>query len=391
LAVRFYALRACDEGVLLYPVYALLFADAGLDARQISSLFVIWSVTGFLLEIPSGAWADAFSRRRLLAVAGVLRAAGFAIWLVWPSYEAFAAGFVLWGVSGAMQSGTTEALLYDELAELDATARYAGTLGRGETAALLSMVAAMALAAPAYWLGRYPLVGAASVVVSLASAAVALSFPETPRVRDSDGESGGNSDGGFRHYLRTLRAGLAEVRGDRRVSRAVLLAAALPGVVAVDEYLPLLARAMGAPTVAVPLLLILPVVAMAAASAAAGRWAGASPARIAAGTAAAALLLAGGALAAHPAGMLAVAAAFALLQVAMVITDTRLQESITGPARATVTSVAAVGAELFALVVFVAFAAGSGRWGTPVLVALCAMPLLGLALLVRGWLPQPRE
>jgi MFS family permease len=117
LAARFYALCACDDGVLLYPVYALLFADAGLDAGQISSLFIIWSVTGFLLEIPSGAWADAFSRRRLLALAGLLRAAGFALWLVWPSYEAFAAGFVLWGVSGAMQSGTIEALLYDELAE----------------------------------------------------------------------------------------------------------------------------------------------------------------------------------------------------------------------------------------------------------------------------------
>ena len=68
LAVRLYALSACDDGVLLYPVYALLFADAGVSAGQISSLFVIWSVTVFVLEIPSGAWADAYSRRRLLAL-----------------------------------------------------------------------------------------------------------------------------------------------------------------------------------------------------------------------------------------------------------------------------------------------------------------------------------
>jgi MFS family permease len=377
-------LRACEEGVLLYPMYPLLFADAGLGTVEISTLFAIWSITGFLFEVPSGAWADAFSRRRLLALAGLLRAAGFTLWLVWPSYEAFAAGFALWGISGAMQSGTTEALLYDELAVLGAADRYASVLGRGETAALLSIVVAMALAAPAYAIGGYALVGAASVAVSLASAAVALSFPETPRVRESDGN--------MRHYLRTLGAGLAEVRGDRRVSRAAVLAAALAGLVTFEEYLPTLARDAGAPTVAVPLLVVLPVLAAAAASAAAGRWTAASPARIGAATAAAALLLGGGALVPHPAGMVPVAAAFGLLQVGLVLADTRLQESIAGRARATVTSVASLGAEVFALAVFAAFALGSGMGlGVPALVALCAVPLLALATLVRRWLPPHRE
>ncbi|WP_246239025.1 hypothetical protein [Acrocarpospora corrugata] len=39
----------------------MLFTDAGLSPAQISSLFVIWSVTAFALEIPSGVWADVFS------------------------------------------------------------------------------------------------------------------------------------------------------------------------------------------------------------------------------------------------------------------------------------------------------------------------------------------
>lgn len=41
----------------LYPVYALLFADAGLTTGAISSLFAIWSVVAFAGEIPAGALA----------------------------------------------------------------------------------------------------------------------------------------------------------------------------------------------------------------------------------------------------------------------------------------------------------------------------------------------
>lgn len=41
--------------MLLYPVYTLLFSDAGLSVWQISSLFVIWSVSSLVLEVPSGA------------------------------------------------------------------------------------------------------------------------------------------------------------------------------------------------------------------------------------------------------------------------------------------------------------------------------------------------
>jgi hypothetical protein len=85
--------------------------------------------------------------------------------------------------------------------------------------------------------------------------------------------------------------------------------------------------------------------------------------------------------------MVAVAAAFALGQVAIVVTDARLQDAIAGPARATVTSVSGVGAESVALAVFLGFAAGSTAWDVPVLVAACGVPLVGLAALVRRWLP----
>ncbi len=86
----------------------------------------------------------------------------------------------------------------------------------------------------------------------------------------------------------------------------------------------------------------------------------------------------------HPwwvvAGLAVVAAGYALYRLVLVVVETRLQEAITGPARATVTSVAGVGLELSALLVFAAYAVGglvllSGA----VLVLAAALPRLGRA------------
>jgi hypothetical protein len=363
--------------VLLYPVYALLFADAGLGDGQISALFAIWSLTGFLLEIPSGAWADTFSRRRLVATALVLRSIGFALWILWPTFTGFAVGFLLWGASGAMTSGSVEALVYEELSGAGAADRYVRVIGRANTVSLLSMLGTMALAAPAMAAGGYPLVGAASVAVGLAGAVAALSLPENHRVRAA----------GERRYLATLRSGLGEIRASRPVALAVGLLAAVTGLSAIDEYVPLLARAMGASTVVVPLLFVLPVGAAALASALADRWSALSPVRLGRALAGAAAALAVGSLLGNPVGMLPVAVCFGVLELYTVLAEARVQEAISGPARATVLSVASFGSEVWALALFTGFGLGSSTLSIEVMLALVAVPLLGAALLTRRWLP----
>ncbi|MBM0227794.1 MFS transporter, partial [Micromonospora sp. ATA51] len=167
LAGTLYGYAFLTDLVLLYPVYVLLFSDTGLSVGQISSLFVLWSATGIVLEVPSGAWADAVSRRLLLVLAPLLPAAGFACWVLAPSYPAFAVGFLLWGAGGALRSGALEALVFTELDRLGASDRYARVMGRARTAEVLGA------AAPGRWRGRssrsggYPGVGAASVLACL--------------------------------------------------------------------------------------------------------------------------------------------------------------------------------------------------------------------------------
>ncbi|MFI1567658.1 MFS transporter [Streptomyces sp. NPDC020490] len=352
LTATLYGYAFLDDFVLLYPVYALLFSDTGLSVWQISSLFALWSATGVLLEVPSGAWADAVSRRLLLWLGPLLTAAGFALWVLVPSYWAFALGFVLWGARGALGSGALEALVYEELERLGAAGRYARVMGRARAAGLLAVMAAMGLAGPVFALGGYPAVGAASVLSCLAAAAVASRFPEH---RAASRDRAGN-------WAATLRAGAGEVRRDRSLRGTLLLVPAVGAVWgALDEYAPLLVRETGVPeeAVAYPLLLI---------------WAGATAGSLLAGACArlgragfaalltgAALALAAGAATRTPAGLGLVAVAFGGFQLATVLADVRLQQRIDDSGRATLTSVAGLGTELATIAVFAGYAAVATR------------------------------
>jgi MFS family permease len=376
-------------------VYALLFADAGLSTGAISSLFAIWSIVAFLAEVPSGALADSWSRRHLYALGAALTGAGYALWIIWPAYLGFALGFVLWGIGGAFASGTLEALVYDDLAAADdpspavdpsatdespspAGEAYARVMGRAGTAGILAMLAATLLATPAYAVGGYRLVGIASVAVVTLGGLLALRLP-APADRTGEPVTESNEN----PYWATLRDGLRESVRNRRVAWAVAIAALVPGFTALDEYLPLLSRDKGAPTELVPLLFGLTALAMAAGSALAGRFPALPRRHLAALLAAAAALLAGGALVRSIVGMVAVSAAFGVLQFAIVLTETRLQEVITGRARTTVLSVSGFLSEVFAVALYALFALNAPL---AALFALSAVPLAATALAIARYL-----
>jgi MFS family permease len=340
-------------------------------------LLVIWSATGILLEVPSGALADAYSRRALLVIGPLLTAAGYALWVFAPSYLAFAAGFVLWGAKGALASGALEALVYEELDRHSAAEAYPKLTGRAHTFGVVAVLVATAAASPMIAAGGYAAIGLASIAACVLTAAVAATFPEH---RPASGQDAAESELG---YVATLRAGLAEARTDPQVRPWLLLVPAITAIWgALEEYAPLLIRETGVSTAHVPLyyMLIWGGVSAGGLLAAAGtRLSGRGLATL---LAAAALATAGGALSGHPAGIALVAAAFAAFQVATVVAGTRLQDSITGPGRATVTSVASLATDGVTILVYGAYAALSPA-GHGTAFAVLAVPYLVVALALR--------
>lgn len=370
----------------LYGLYALLFEDHGLSTGSISSLFVLWSVTAFVCEVPSGAWADTVSRRGLLLGSGVLFTAAFTVWLIWPTYWGFAAGFVLWGVSESLKSGTFEALLYDELAALGGEHRYAAVTGYANAGEMVCVFVATLSAAPLFDLGGYALVGWVSVAITVADTLLVLSLPAAPRAMEAD-EIDGSGDTLVARYLATLRAGTTEVRTDAVVRRVVILTAALLAGLAFDEYFGLLAREGGAITEFVPVLVALTVVGQVIGAATAGRTATMSGPVMGAVVATGAVLLATGALLGGFAGFAAIGLGYGALHNTAVVAEARLQDAMSGRARATVSSVVGLTSELLSVAVFAGFAVGSAWLPLSVLVAITVLPLVGAGVAAVRWLP----
>ena len=372
----------------MYALYALLFADHGMSVGQISSLFVIWSVTTFVFEVPSGAWADTVSRRGLLVLSAALYACCFAAWTYAPSYLGFALGFVLWGISSALMSGTFEALLYDELAAVGAADAYAGLTGIAHSIAMGCVLVATVSAAPLYAVGGYHLVGAVSIAVALLQGLLALALPSAPRAAPA-AETAGSGGGTFvERYLGMLRTGLTEVHRRPVVRHGVLLCSLLLGTLAYDEFFPLLAREQGATDSAVPLLIGITVLGQVIGTALAGLTARMS-ARVIAGIVAAATVgLVVGSLLGQVAGFILLGVGYGLANNAIIVSEARLQDAIEGPARATVTSVYGLLSEVVAVAAFALFALGAAWWTVATTLAALTLPVLLVALLVPRWLPS---
>ena len=360
-----------SELVPYYPLYALLFLDTGLSGAQISALFAVWSVTGFLTEVPAGALADRWSRRGVLVLAAVLQAAGFAVWTAAPALWAFAVGFVLWGVSSALVSGAIQALVHDALAEVGSADEFGRVNGWMSAADLIAQVPAAFAASALFVLGGYPLVGWVSVAVCLAAGALALRFPEPPRERE-DGAS----------LLGTLREGVAEAVHRPSVRVIVLAVALLGGLDAVEEYFPVLAGSWGVPTAAVPVAVLVIPLTGALGAALAGHAERLPTRALLVLLAGASGCLAVAAVWARPPGLAAVATFYGIYMAVLVVAEARLQARITGPHRATVTSVAGLGVELASLPVFAAWALGGPI--AIVVLFLAVVPVVGAGLRTRA-------
>lgn len=354
------------DAVPLYPLYVLLFTRAGVSERGVSALFAIWSATAVVAEVPAGALADRMSRRGALVAAGLLQAAAYALWLAYPAFAGFALGFVLWGVGGALQGSAFRALLHDGLVALGAPERFGPALGRAEAAGFAVQVPVAGAAALLAATGGLASVVAVSVAMCVGAAALAATLPDMrPHGRPGDADDA------------PLRTAVGGAMRSAPVVAAVAAVALVAMLAAVEEYTPLMASGWGVPDAAVPPALLAVPLAGAAGSALGGRAHDIGPAALGILMGIAGVALAAAVLAAHPAGLLAVAVAYGIWQFASVVADVRLQRAITGSARATVTGVAGLAAELAAIALFAAWAVGgAGAAAVLALAVAAAVPAL---------------
>lgn len=351
--------------VPLYPLYALLFADAGMSEAQIAALFALWTLTSVVAEVPCGALADRFSRRGALAASGLLQAGAYALWLTAPTFTGFAAGFVLWGLGGSLVGGAFQALVNDGLAVHGAGHRLGAVLGRAEAATLLAQVPVAGAAVVLLQVGGFTLVAVASIATCLAAAAFALTLPE----RRPEGAPDHGDGAGWAGYLGALRGGTRLALGAGAVRGIVIATGVIAAFEAVEEFTPVLAHGWGVPTPAVPMTLLAVPLAGACGAAAGGQLARARRRTVGAWAAGAALCLVVAIAGARPAAVVALAAFYGAWMALSVAADVRLQRAIDGEHRATITSFAGLAAELAALPMLAAWALGGAAVVAPLALA----------------------
>ncbi|MEM9606241.1 MAG: MFS transporter [Actinomycetota bacterium] len=350
---RLLAVAFVDELSPLYAVYTLWFIDNGLDAGQISTVFVIWASVGIALEVPSGALADLVDRRRLIAAGLVLRATGIAIWLIEPTFTGVVIGAVLWALHMSLASGAWEALVHDELVAIGEEHRYAPVMARVGQAISIGVavgtgVAAIALAAGA----SLESLGWVTVAVHAVSIWLVLGLPDVRWVveQETDDES---EAGGLAGWWSTLRDGARTAFSTHLLAGIVLVTAGLEGLFVVDEYVPILARDRGVDDAVVPLLVLGVLIGLVAGGEVAARRPDIAPRPLgfALVLGAAGMMIA--VTSSAPAALLLVGVGYGIHEVAWVLGDARLQERIGARHRATVSSVRSLLAGLVATAAFV--------------------------------------
>lgn len=174
-----------------------MFADKGLNALQISILLMVWAGTSFLLEVPSGVFADKYSRKNILFGAELARIIGYLFWLLMPNFLGFLIGFILWGVKSAFTSGTFEALIYDELKANNEESRYIKVQGIIQSLGYAAFIFAGIGASLAISFG-YSFVLIVSILALAVSSTAILLLPKARKI-ESTGE---------KEYFKLLKDGL---------------------------------------------------------------------------------------------------------------------------------------------------------------------------------------
>jgi len=186
---KFYLFNILSSFVFYYAVDKVLMASRGLSVTDMVLVEVSYLVARLILEVPSGALADRWSRKYVLALNMVFFALNTFLWAIAPGLGVFILGSLIASIHSALKSGTDTSFLYDTLQQTGGSNDYARTQGNvifWEN--LLSIVAGItgAMIADAFGLAAPLWV---TLPFTVAAVITALTFTE-PEIHRTTGEMG---------------------------------------------------------------------------------------------------------------------------------------------------------------------------------------------------------
>jgi DHA3 family tetracycline resistance protein-like MFS transporter len=218
------------EFLLSLPAWVViavfLVRDIGLSPLQLILVGTVMEAAVFLFEVPTGAFADSYGRRRSIAVSCVLQGAAYLLVGVADDFGTVLVAWALWGFGWTFMSGAYQAWITDEVG----AERVGRVFARGDqlsyAGALVGLLGSVALATVSL---RLPIVAVGVLIVALGAATLLL-MPETGFSRSARADR--------ENPLRELRG--AVTNGARYVRVQPLLLA----IVAIDFFAGMSTEAM---------------------------------------------------------------------------------------------------------------------------------------------------
>ncbi len=127
---KIYALYALHGLIFFYSFDKVFLQLKGFSLTQVVAVELLYVITIVLLEVPSGALSDRWSRKYVLSLSGVFFSLYILLFAVSSNIAGFLIGSLLAGIGFVLLSGTNTSMLFDSLKELKKEHQCEKYLGR---------------------------------------------------------------------------------------------------------------------------------------------------------------------------------------------------------------------------------------------------------------------
>lgn len=127
---KLYAYWFFHSLIFAYAIERLFGLERGLTIQQMVYLEILYAAMVTLLEVPTGALADRWSRKNLMILSAFFVFFEFLVLIFAFSFRVFALSTLCAAIGGALASGTSNAIFYDSLKAVRKENQYEKVLGR---------------------------------------------------------------------------------------------------------------------------------------------------------------------------------------------------------------------------------------------------------------------
>jgi MFS family permease len=224
---RLYALYGLHGLIFFYSFDKVFLQLKGFSIQQVVVVELLYVLTIVLLEVPSGALSDRWSRKYVLSLSGLFFALYILLFATSTSYQGFLLGSGLAGVGLVLLSGTNTSMLFDTLKELKKEQEYEKYLGRCRAIGATVFMGAASIGGIIGLKYGYSVAFWASLPSMIMAIVVPLTMIE-PYFHRSTGE--------VRYWQHVKMTGSFLVQRPKFIHMAVLITAVMVPMSMFDEY-----------------------------------------------------------------------------------------------------------------------------------------------------------